>query len=268
MTQTKQMDYNVAEVAHHILWRNPGLLIELYKELLRNRTELMIQRLGDCPIPIRIHVPIETPQSLKTLSNRLKVGEKLTVAIEKESTFHMYVYGDKTTGEEHIVIAKNLGNRKNVPVRVHSSCVTAETFHASNCDCHEQLEKALEIIDKEDFGLVIWLHQEGRGNGLAAKTQQLRIMLAEGTDTVSAFEKAGYPRDQRDYSVAADILKDLGITSIRLITNNPDKVGQLSELGIKVNGRISCIIAPINEIVRRDLKAKKEKLGHFFGESV
>lgn len=264
--QTSQIDYNSAEVAHHILWKNPGLLIESYKELLRNRDESMVQRLGECPIPIHIHTPITIPDSMASIVGPLNENERLTMTIERETKFNMCVYGDKTTGEEHIVIAKNLRDKKNVPVRVHSSCVTAETFHASNCDCHEQLEKALDIIDRDDFGIIIWLHQEGRGNGLAAKVQQLRIMLSEGIDTVSAFEKAGYPKDQRDYSVAAAILADLEIKSIRLITNNPDKVRQLSDLGIIVTDRIPCIINPINDIVRRDLKAKKEKLGHFLDE--
>jgi len=94
------------------------------------------------------------------------------------------------------------------------------------------------------------------------KTKQLKIMIEEGLDTVDAFEKAGYPKDQRDYAVAGSILKDLGIKSIRLITNNPNKISQLKTSGIKITAIIPCEIKPLNEIVRRDLKAKKYKLGH------
>lgn len=188
-----------------------------------------------------------------------------TVYIEKDTTFQMYVYGDKTTGEEHVAVIKVIKDGENVPIRVHSSCLTAETFHASSCDCHEQLEIALTIAEKEGYGGVIWLHQEGRGNGLVGKAKQLKIMLEEGIDTVDAFAKAGYPRDQRDYSIAADMLKDLGVKSIRLITNNPSKIQQLSEMGIEVKGRIPCEVSSANEVVRKDLQAKKDKLGHLFG---
>jgi len=174
------------------------------------------------------------------------------------------IYRDKTTGEEYVAVIKGNNNGENVPIRIHSSCLTAETFHASNCDCHEQLQMALLIADKEGFGGVIWLHQEGRGNGLAAKVKEIKIIMEEGLDTVDAFEKAGYPKDQRDYTAAASMLKNLGIKSIRLITNNPNKLRQIEKLGIKVVGRIPCEITPTNELVRKDLKAKKDKLGHIF----
>lgn len=245
-------DFPLLEVRHEVLWKKPSLLIDLGKEILRNRGESMVQRMAESPMYVWIH-EYASAASGKPYDRIVR---------KKESEFRIYAYGDRSTGEEHIALVKNIRNGKNVPLRVHSSCVTAEVFHASNCDCHEQLEAALALIDKQDFGIVIWLHQEGRGNGLAAKIKQLNLMLTEGLDTVSAFEKSGYPADQRDYTVAADILKDLGVRSVKLITNNPEKQKQLSILGIKVTGRIPCEIAPANEVVRKDLKAKKEKLGH------
>ncbi len=223
----------------------------------------MIQRLAVSPIYLRIATAFQVDkQTRKRFEDEIGSGS-IKIVAEKESKFSIYAYGDNVTGEEHIAIVKSIDNGLDVPVRVHSSCITAEVFHASNCDCREQLDTALELIEKEGRGAVLWLHQEGRGNGLAAKIKQLDIMLSDGLDTVSAFEKAGYPADRRDYSVAADILRDLGIRSIRLITNNPDKLKQLSELGIEVTGRIPCEISPANEVVKKDLKARKEKLGHF-----
>lgn len=255
------------EFSFSTLWRDPGLLIKAYKDVLKAKGESMAERIGQCPLPIRIHLPVSlSPEQVATLGLG-DIEGKPTVYIEKDATFQMYVYGDKTTGEEHVAVIKGIKDGENVPIRVHSSCLTAETFHASNCDCHEQLEIALAIAEKEGYGGVIWLHQEGRGNGLAGKAKQLKIMLEEGIDTVDAFEKAGYPKDQRDYSIAADILKDLKVKSIRLITNNPSKIQQLSELGIEVKSRIPCEVPPANEIVRKDLQAKKDKLGHLFGDS-
>ena len=249
------------------LWRNPGRLIKAYKEMLKSKGESMAERIGECPLPIRIHIPM-TLSSKQVASLGLgNIEGRPTVYIEKDTIFQMYVYGDKTTGEEHVAVIKGIRDGENVPIRVHSSCLTAETFHASNCDCHEQLEIALAIAEKEGYGGVIWLHQEGRGSGLAAKAKQLKIMLEERIDTVAAFEKAGYPRDQRDYSIAADMLKDLGIKSIRLITNNPSKIQQLLELGIEVKSRIPCEVPPANEIVRKDLQAKRDKLGHLLGDN-
>lgn len=244
------------------LWRDPGLLIKTNKDMLVDKGESMIKPLGECPLPIRISIPVPLSKEQLEALDLKDIEGHVSALVEKESMFRMYVYGDKTTGQEHVAVIKDVRNGENVPIRIHSSCLTAETFHASNCDCREQMEMAIAIVEKEGFGGVIWLHQEGRGNGLAAKTKQLKIMIEEGLDTVDAFEKAGYPKDQRDYTIATDILKDLGIKSIRLITNNPDKTKQLETLGIKITAIIPCEIEPLNEIVRKDLRAKKNKLGH------
>lgn len=243
-------------------WLNPSLLIKENKDTIKSNGESMIERLGECPLPIRINIPIElSSKRIADLGLEALEGRPV-LSMEKDAKFKMFVFGDKTTGEEHVAILKDAKGSENIPIRVHSSCLTAESFHASNCDCYEQLQMSLAIADKEGVGGVIWLHQEGRGNGLVAKAKQLKIMMDEGLDTVDAFEKAGYPKDQRDYTVAVDILNDLGIKSIKLITNNPDKLRQMEELGIKVVGRIPCEINPVNDVVKKDLRAKRDKLGH------
>ncbi len=247
----------------NLLWKNPSLLIRRNKDILKANGESMVDRLGECPLSIRIQISLRlSPEEIIKLFHSENAGGKPVVYFEKEADFTMYIFGDKSTGEEHVALFKGLDGGENVPIRVHSSCLTSETFHASNCDCQEQLQMALSIVDKKGYGGVIWLHQEGRGNGLVAKAKQLKIMLEEGLDTVDAFEKAGYPKDQRDYTVAADILKDLSIKSIQLITNNPNKVSQLEALGVIVESVIPCEIEPINETVRKDLRAKRDKLGH------
>jgi 3,4-dihydroxy 2-butanone 4-phosphate synthase/GTP cyclohydrolase II len=246
------------------VWLRPWDVVEANKKYLRKNNESLVIRLGSCPLPVRIHRQFRVGKKyLNSIAKNIKDG-KVSFVAEKDAMYRMVVYGDKTTGTEHVAVIKSVDAGKNVPIRIHSSCLTAETFHASNCDCHEQLELAFQIIEKEGYGGIIWLHQEGRGNGLAAKARQLTFMIDDGLSTTDAFEKAGYPIEQRDYSVAADILKDLRIKSIRLITNNPDKIKQIQASGIRVLERIPCEIAPFNEIVRKDLKAKKNRLGHQF----
>ena len=151
------------------LWRDPHKLIKAYKEILKRSGESMAERTGECPLPIKIHIPIVLSAEQIAGLGKENTGEKVIAYTEKDSMFQMYVYGDKTTGEEHVAVIKGVGDGENVPIRIHSSCLTAETFHASNCDCHEQMEKSLAIADREGFGGVIWLHQEGRGNGLSEK---------------------------------------------------------------------------------------------------
>lgn len=243
-------------------WRNPAKIIAAHKDLLRAKGEPLVERLGESPLTVRISTLVSPLDGEVIIPGVKEITGNLRTVAERDAIFRMYVYGDRTTGEEHVALIRSVGDGTNVPIRVHSSCITAETFHATNCDCHEQLGKALDITDREGFGGVIWLHQEGRGNGLAGKAEQLTIMSDQGVDTIEAFRRAGYPADQRDYTIAADILKDLGISSIRLITNNPDKIQQLVKAGIFVIDRIPCETAPLSEVARRDLVAKKRKLGH------
>lgn len=229
---------------------------------LKQKAELSVVSLGSSPLPIRIQIPQTlSARQLKILQESSMEGRPLFFH-EIDRTYKLYAYKEKENNEEHMALIKNLGNGEDVPIRIHSSCVTAETFHASNCDCGEQIQAALLTIEKEGCGGIIWLHQEGRGNGLKAKVQQLKLMMERGLDTVDAFEQAGYPKDKRNYAAAADILKELGVKSVRVITNNPDKIKQIENLGITVTGRLPCEIPAFNEIVRKDLQAKKDKLGH------
>jgi GTP cyclohydrolase II len=257
------------ESGHHALWRRPAEVIAKGKAEL-SPGEPIIERLAVAPLPLRIKHQISlTKEQIRILGIEIEHGTPHLETI-KNSMFEMFVYGDKTTGEEHVAIVKGLkpeGN-KEIPIRIHSSCLTAETFSASNCDCQEQLDQSLAVADREGIGGVVWLHQEGRGNGLAAKAEQLRRMIYEGMNTVEAFESMGLPSEQRDFTAAVDILKDLGIDSVRLITNNPEKVSQTRALGINVVGLIPCIVEPINDIVRNDLRAKRDKHGHYFSEKI
>jgi 3,4-dihydroxy 2-butanone 4-phosphate synthase/GTP cyclohydrolase II len=257
----------IAHRSYHQLWEQPAALITGHKELLRKMGEPLAEKLADSPLWVRISTPVPLPYSEITALDSTEHSEvNLRMVTERDSEFRMYVFGDRTTGEEHVALIKGIGDGTNVPIRVHSSCITAETFHATNCDCHQQLEQALDIADKAGMGGVIWLHQEGRGNGLVGKAHQLEIMYGQGVDTVEAFERAGYPTDQRDYSIAADVLKILGISSIRLITNNPEKVRQLSDAGILIVDRIPSITPPMSEVARKDLNAKRDRLGHHLPE--
>lgn len=260
-------DFRSAKALHGLLWRNPGQLIDASKRLLQEAGEPIVERLASCPLPLRLSYPIALSDDQIRLLGLHDIEGTPRMEIVRDSMFEMFVYGDKTTGEEHVAVIKSKGSGEDVPMRIHSSCLTAETFHASNCDCSEQLSMALAIAEKEGSGGVIWLHQEGRGNGLAAKAEQLRLMVYQGLNTVEAYEELGLPSEQRDFTAAADILRDLGITSIRLITNNPDKITQTEKLGIPVNGRIPCVIPAYNDMVQRDLDAKRDKHGHMLDQS-
>lgn len=248
------------------LWRDPGALVRLNKSYYEAKGEPIVIREAETPLPIRLNYSVPLTVEQVAIFGGGEVAGVPMMTLVRDAMFQAYSYGDKTTAEEHVALMKEIGDGEDVPIRIHSSCLTAETFHASNCDCHEQLEAALQITEKEGRGGVIWLHQEGRGNGLAAKFKQIELMVREGVNTVDAYEQLGYPSDQRDFTAAVHILNDLGIKSVRLITNNPDKIGQLQDMGIKVTGRIPCVIPPYNEMVRKDLKAKKDRHGHDFGD--
>ena len=115
----------------------------------------MIIRLGSCPLPIKIHMPILSLKEYINITGLIKNKGNIRLFFEKESMYRMYLYKEKSTNEEHIALIKDIKNGENVPIRIHSSCITAETFDASNCDCHEQLEKAFTIIEHKKFGGVI-----------------------------------------------------------------------------------------------------------------
>ena len=147
-------------------------------------------------------------------------------------------------------------------VRVHSQCLTGDVFGSIRCDCRQQLEMALSMIAAAGAGVLVYEQQEGRGIGLMAKLQAYELQ-DRGYDTVEANEKLGFKADHRGYELPGEILKALGVTAVRLLSNNPDKVAALERAGIRVVERVPCEIEPHSD-VENYLKTKKEKMGHLF----
>lgn len=167
---------------------------------------------------------------------------------------------DKTTGEEHLAIIKGDVKGKDVLTRIHSECLTGDVFGSRRCDCGSQLHKALAKIEKEDRGVVVYLRQEGRGIGLFNKIKAYQLQEL-GYDTVDANIKLGFPADMRDYKVGVEILKKLGVESVRLMTNNPDKVEQVEKYDLEVTDRVPIEIHS-NESDHIYLKTKVDRMRH------
>jgi 3,4-dihydroxy 2-butanone 4-phosphate synthase/GTP cyclohydrolase II len=175
--------------------------------------------------------------------------------------FHVHAYRAPATGEEHIALVMGeITPEEPVLVRVHSQCLTGDVFASARCDCGAQLETALERIAAEKRGVLLYLLQEGRGIGLVNKLRAYELQDA-GADTVEANQKLGFPPDQRDYGVGAQILRDLGVRRMRLMTNNPSKYVALAGYGLEIVERIPLEVPP-TEHTRKYLEAKKNKMGH------
>ena len=173
--------------------------------------------------------------------------------------------GNRSLKEEvEEAVALVMGDVHSTPplVRVHSQCLTGDVFHSLRCDCRQQLELSLSLIAGEGAGILIYEQQEGRGIGLMAKLQAYELQDS-GLDTVEANERLGFKNDYRDYTLPAEILKALGITRVRLLSNNPEKVEALERAGVKVVERVPCEVTP-SPHAEEYLKAKKDKLGHLF----
>lgn len=177
--------------------------------------------------------------------------------------FTLYAYESTIDKETHIAIVKGkIDGDEPVLTRVHSQCLTGDTFHSLRCDCGDQLEQALRMIEEAGKGVLVYMHQEGRGIGL--KNKLIAYMLQDkGLDTVEANERLGFKADLRDYGLGAQILCDLGLKKIRLMTNNPRKIAALAGYGLEVVERVPIEIPP-NEVNIKYLKTKQDKLGHMF----
>ena len=175
--------------------------------------------------------------------------------------FRLIPFRQKSNGLEHVALIKgNFTPDEPVLVRVHSSCATGDIFGSMRCDCGEQLHKAMELIDKEGKGAIIYLNQEGRGIGLMEKMKAYKLQ-EEGMDTVDANICLGHQADERDYGVGAQILREIGITKMRLLTNNPVKRVGLEAYGLEIVENVPIEVTP-NEFNERYLHTKKERMGH------
>ena len=183
----------------------------------------------------------------------------------KHGEFILHYYSNTIDDKEHVALVKgDVVNKENVPVRIHSECFTGDVIGSRRCDCGEQLDMAMRLIDEAGCGILIYLRQEGRGIGLLKKLQAYNLQ-DQGMDTVEANIHLGHLADEREYTIAALMLEDLKIKSIKLMTNNPKKIDALEKLGINVVGRI-----PVEVVAHNDnlgyLKTKAKKMAHMLFE--
>lgn len=236
-----------------------GVLVEILKD------DGTMARLPDCR-------EIADKFGLKLVS----IADLIKYRMEKESMideeievqmptawgdFQLKAFKQKNTGEEHLALVKGTWKENEpVMVRVHSSCVTGDIFGSCRCDCGGQLHGAMQMVEKEGKGVVLYMNQEGRGIGLMNKLKAYKLQ-EEGKDTVEANLELGFKSDQRDYGVGAQILRKLGVTKLKLITNNPKKRVGLMGYGLEIVENIPIEIAP-NAHNQKYLETKRDKLGH------
>jgi 3,4-dihydroxy 2-butanone 4-phosphate synthase/GTP cyclohydrolase II len=213
--------------------RRHGLLMVTIADLIkyRTRTESLVRRVASAKLPTEF------------------------------GDFRIFAFESLVDRQTHVaMVYGEIGDGKNILVRVHSQCLTGDVLHSVRCDCGAQLDAAMERIAAEGRGVLLYLHQEGRGIGLANKIRAYELQ-DEGFDTVEANERLGFKADQRDYGVGVQILRDLGVRSMRLLSNNPRKLVGIEGYGLSVSEWLPLEI-PASESTRRYLKTKKEKLGH------
>ncbi len=183
-----------------------------------------------------------------------------TVLPTKYGKFKLWAYQEKKGPAHLALIVGNVAGKERVPVRIHSECVTGDAFGSLRCDCGPQLQKSMRMLQRKGTGILLHLDQEGRGIGLANKMRAYALQ-DKGYDTVQANVKLGFKEDKRVYSAAACMLHDLGVKSVLLMTNNPNKIQGLIDNGIKVAGRIE-LTTPPNKVNKFYLDTKRRKMGH------
>jgi 3,4-dihydroxy 2-butanone 4-phosphate synthase / GTP cyclohydrolase II len=196
------------------------------------------------------------------IRNELLVKRVATARLPtKYGTFQIHAFENLLDNQTHVALVQgDISDGLNVLVRVHSSCLTGDVLHSIRCDCGAQLDAAMQRIGAEGRGVLLYLNQEGRGIGLVGKLRAYGLQ-DEGFDTVEANERLGFKADQRDYGVGVQILRELGIRSMRLLSNNPRKLVGIEGYGLSVSEWLPIEI-PASDSTRRYLRTKKEKLGH------